>query len=74
LVNSEARNLYGWLNNGISEEEKDKIAKFGISTSSSSNQKYPLQTLMKLCYCNEILERKKGCVPNENQFMVFFST
>ena len=59
LVNSDAKNLYDWWGNGLAVDDKDKIAKFGVSTSSSSNQKYPLSTLKKLCYCDEILEKKK---------------
>ncbi|RHZ35421.1 lecithin retinol acyltransferase family protein [endosymbiont GvMRE of Glomus versiforme] len=74
LVGSDAKNLYEWWGNDISGDQKDKIAKFGVSTSSSSNQKYPSWTLTKLYYYDIIWERNKIFIPKKNQFMVFFST
>ena len=74
LVSNDAKNLWDWWYNGIDSDQKDKIIKFGINPSSSSNQKYPLGSLSKIYYCHDIFERNKLRVPNENQFMVFFST
>lgn len=73
-VSSSDKNLYDWWGNGITGDQKDKIAKFGVSTSSSNNQKYPSWTLTKLYYYDTIWERNKWKIPSKNQFIVFFST
>lgn len=76
LAYSSDKNLYDWWGNGITGDQKDVIAKFGVDTSSSSNKRYDKSDLKKLWYWSDILERNRWDIgiPGRIQQANFFSS
>ena len=62
LVPNEAKNLNSWCESDgeFTDDEKKALTKFGIDSSKGNKERYTSNDLKKLCYLDEILERKKN--------------
>ncbi|RHZ35679.1 hypothetical protein [endosymbiont GvMRE of Glomus versiforme] len=69
------KNLYDWWYNGIDSNEKERLERIGINSSSSSSSIYSLSDLKKILKLEEVARSNKNAFSSEViSSILFFST